>query len=213
MLCFYSCKGGSGCSVTAAAVALVLARFGATLLVDLAGDLPDILGLPPDRSDDPGRPGLARWLADDRPGPDEIPRLEVPVTEGLSMLASGGHEAPGSANLLLLAAVLAAEPRSVVVDVGSHRAFDGFLAQASRSVLVTRACYVALSRARQRPSPDDIVLVHEPHRALTASDVAAVLGAPVTAQVDYEPRVFRAVDAGLLAERLPRSLRRLEVFR
>ncbi len=213
MLCFYSCKGGVGCSVTAAATALLIARDRPTLLVDLAGDLPDVLGVTPHRLAEDVPFGLARWLADDEPGPDGLQRLEVRVTDGLSMLASGGgvvsHE---SAGLTLLASMLASETRPVVVDVGSHRQFDAFLAQAFRSVLVTRSCYVALTRARERPTPDDIVLVSEPHRALTAADVEAVLGAPITARVDYEPRVFRAVDAGLLAVRLPRPLRRLEVF-
>jgi hypothetical protein len=108
---------------------------------------------------------------------------------------------------------LAGDPRHVVVDLGDHEHFDPVLAHATRSVLVTRPCYVALSRARSRPSPDEVVLVDEPHRALTANDVSAVLDAPVTAVIPYEPRVFRTVDAGLLVSRIPRSLRRLEVFR
>ena len=48
----------------------------------------------------------------------------------------------------------------------------------------------------------------EPGRSLTRHDVAAALGAPVVAVVEIDPAVARAVDAGLLASRLPRGLAR-----
>jgi hypothetical protein len=54
--------------------------------------------------------------------------------------------------------------------------------------------------------------VREPGRALGAADVEAVLGVDVTAEVPWDPAVARAMDAGLLATRLPtvlvRALRR-----
>jgi hypothetical protein len=50
--------------------------------------------------------------------------------------------------------------------------------------------------------------VREPGRALTRRDVEEVLGVPVRAEVDVDPAVARAVDAGLLASRLPRALER-----
>jgi hypothetical protein len=52
------------------------------------------------------------------------------------------------------------------------------------------------------------VLLAEPGRALDATDVESVIGAPVVAQVSVDPAVARAVDAGLLASRLPRGLER-----
>jgi hypothetical protein len=77
--------------------------------------------------------------------------------------------------------------------------------------LVTRPCYLALRRtplgyARRRP--DGIVLITEPGRALTASDVATIIGAPIRAELAQDPAVARAIDAGLLAHRLPRTLAR-----
>jgi hypothetical protein len=54
--------------------------------------------------------------------------------------------------------------------------------------------------------PTEVVLVAEPGRALTRHDVGAALGAPVTAVVEVDPGVARAVDAGLLSGRLPRGL-------
>jgi hypothetical protein len=50
------------------------------------------------------------------------------------------------------------------------------------------------------------VLVSEAGRALRASDVAAVLGAPVVAEVPFDLSIARAVDAGLLARRCPSPL-------
>jgi len=51
-----------------------------------------------------------------------------------------------------------------------------------------------------------VVLVREPGRALGRHDVEDALQVPVRAEIDVEPAVARAVDAGLLATRLPRSL-------
>ncbi len=211
MLCFYAAKGGAGCSVVAAAVSLLLADRGPAVLVDLAGDQSEILGLTSGHA--PDGEGLDSWLASDRPSPDALRWSERPVTEQLSLLAtSRTGTKPTEPKLALLAALLRSDSRRVVVDLGAHDELVPFVAQATRSVLVTRPCYVALSRARLRPPPDDIVLVLEPHRALTSADVQAVLGAPIAATVTHEPQVFRAVDAGLLVSRLPRSLRRLDVF-
>lgn len=74
--------------------------------------------------------------------------------------------------------------------------------------LVTRPCYLALRRAMHTARPDGVVLITEPGRALDASDVAEVVGAPIRAEVATDPAVARAVDAGLLASRLPRTLTR-----
>jgi hypothetical protein len=52
------------------------------------------------------------------------------------------------------------------------------------------------------------VLVTEPGRALGVADVEGTLHVPVRAEVAVDPSVARAVDAGLLASRLPRPLAR-----
>ncbi len=77
-------------------------------------------------------------------------------------------------------------------------------ARSTHSLLVTRACYLALRRAADPPlRPSGVVLVTEPGRALDRTDVEQVVGAPVRAEVAFDPAVARAVDAGLLASRLP----------
>jgi hypothetical protein len=66
---------------------------------------------------------------------------------------------------------------------------------------------MAIRRAQQLGlRPTGIVLVDEPGRALTSTDVEHALGVPVVADVRLDPAVARAVDAGLLIARLPRSL-------
>jgi hypothetical protein len=97
----------------------------------------------------------------------------------------------------------------VVIDVGStlDDARVEIIGGASHSLLVLRPCFLALRRATLAPiRPSGVVLVREAGRALGRRDVEDVLGVPVRAEVDVEPAVARAVDAGLLAGRLPRGL-------
>jgi hypothetical protein len=97
----------------------------------------------------------------------------------------------------------------VIADCGANPEGTAQLvaAGATRSVLVTRPCYLALRRALAAPiRPSEVVLLTEPGRSLTRRDVEDALGAPVVAEVAVDPQVARAVDAGLLATRLPRGL-------
>ena len=47
------------------------------------------------------------------------------------------------------------------------------------------------------------MLIHEPGRALAKHDVEAVIGTPVVAEITFDAAIARAVDAGLLATRIP----------
>ena len=99
----------------------------------------------------------------------------------------------------------------MVADCGSG-AFGAGLALAAGaevSLLVLRPCYLALRRALAAPvRPSGVVLVTEQGRSLGRRDVEDVLGVPVRAEVALDEVVARAVDAGLLGRRLPRSLER-----
>ena len=80
-------------------------------------------------------------------------------------------------------------------------------ARAAESLLVTRPCFLAVRRAMAAPvRPSGIVLVVEDGRSLTAHDIESALDVPVRAQVQVTAQVARAVDAGVLVTRLPRSL-------
>jgi cellulose biosynthesis protein BcsQ len=210
LIACWSPKGGSGTTVVAASLAAALARSqpGGAVLADLCGDGPAVLGL-----GDAPTLGVGDWLAagDDVPV-DGLTRLEVEIVHGLRLLPRGRplddaaaprHEA--------LSASLAADTRPVVADCGlaSAGAARALASSAPTSLAVLRPCYLALRRAADAPlRATAIVLVEEAGRALGASDVEAVLGVPVRARVAYSPEVARAVDAGLLVQRLPRRLAR-----
>jgi MinD-like ATPase involved in chromosome partitioning or flagellar assembly len=208
LLACWSAKGGVGTTVTAAAVALSLARrsHAGAVLADLAGDGAAVLGLA-----EPESPGLAGWLAagDDVPA-DALARLEVDAGTGLALLPRGtatlAVERAG-----VLATLLDAGARPVVADCGSRldEAVVAFLRAAGRSVVVTRPCYLALRRTASAPlAATEVVLVHDAGRVLDRADVEGALNATVVAEIPDDPAIARAVDAGLLAARLPRSLER-----
>lgn len=196
----YSPKGGQGCTTVTAALAL--AQRGSRL-IDTTGDLPAVLGLP-----EPSGPGICDLLADDQPL--EVAAIERLATPSPTPLVSAGST-PAAAvpadRWVELAATLIADRGAWFLDAGTNPA-AGSLA-ADRRLLVVRNCYLALRRAVAHPvRPDGVVLVTEPGRALTATDVEAVLTAPVVAEIAIDPAVARTIDAGLLAARLPRTLAR-----
>lgn len=209
LLSCWALKGGVGTTVVTAALGLTLQRAGHdVLLVDLAGDLPTALGLA-----EPDGPGLADWLAagDDVPA-DGLGRIELPAAPGLAVLPRGRGAIGPAARVEALVAALDLR-RSVVVDCGVLSGAEPdravVAARSTHSLLVTRACYLALRRALDPPlRPSGVVLVTEPGRALDRDDVERVVGAPVRAEVGFDPAVARAVDAGLLVSRLPRGLER-----
>jgi hypothetical protein len=203
----WSVKGGVGTTVVAASLALLLARRvgPGVVLADLAGDGPAVLGLP-----EPDSPGLAGWLAagDDVPA-DGLARLEVEASPSLALLPRGpGPLLPDRA--AVLASLLDRGPRPVVVDCGTtERVAAAVVAGAQRSILVIRPCYLALRRAMASPlRPSEVVMIREPGRTLSRHDVESAVGAPVRVEIDADPAVARAVDSGLMAGRLPRSLER-----
>jgi hypothetical protein len=195
----WAVKGGSGTTVTAAALALKDPRD--TLLVDLAGELPTALGLPEPSSD-----GITDWLATDTPAAT-LDLLAVDVNRTTRLLPRGHTNLdPHSQRWAEFATWAAARP-AVVIDAGTTEPPPALLDNA-RGLLVTRPCYLALRRAVQTTwRPDAVILVTEPGRALKAPDVERALGVPVVAQISIDPAVARAVDAGLLAARVPTALR------
>lgn len=210
LVTYWSAKGGAGASVLAAAHAM--AGAGPTLLVDCAGDLPDLLGL-----DGAARqPGITDWLAAGHDVPtDALDRLLVRVDDRVDLLCRGTAPVVATeavvARAAVLAEVLSSGPRTVVADAGTSPAgaAAALCRAADRSVLVTRACYLAIQRATRTPlAATEVALVREPQRALRRADVEAALGLPVRIEVPVDPGIARAVDAGLLASRLPRALRR-----
>lgn len=205
----WSVKGGVGTSVVAAALALRTAASGVdSLLVDLDGDQPAILGLVP-----PAGPGVGGWLAAGHDVPvDVLGELEMAVCDRLTLLPLGDRAGLASADRLdVLGAVLAGSSRSVIVDAGSTAAQSRWWIHHGRSLLVLRPCYLGLSRVGRVAPGCSVVVIDEPGRALTVADVSAATGAELRCRLPWDPAVARAVDAGILASRMPRSLRSLGV--
>lgn len=202
MFVCWSVKGGSGTTVVSAALALVLARSRPVVLADLGGDLPAALGLP-----EPCGPGVLDWVASPTADVAALTRLAVTVTDSVQLLPTGNpSDAPPPPRWAQLAVALRALS-TVVVDTGPGAPPAALLAEADQSLLVLRPCYLALRRAALCGTrPTGIVLVTEPGRALSARDVERTLDTPVVAEVPYDPAVSRAVDSGMLAGRLPRSI-------
>lgn len=86
------------------------------------------------------------------------------------------------------------------------------------NILVTTADYARLAEimlqiGEYRLGPkvgtkqDGVVVFNLPERTLTTKDVAYVLRWPIITTMPYDPRVSRMVDAGLMSNHLPTSLR------
>lgn len=205
----WSAKGGVGTTVVATCLALLLgARHpGGAVIVDMCGGVPNVLGLEQATS-----PGLTDWLsAGDAVPADALDQLLVPVTTGVVLLPRGVGDLVGS-RAPVLAALLDQSPRHIVADCGLARDKAGaaVVGGSNRSLLVTRSCYLALQQAADSGRrPSGVVVVREPGRPLKRNDVEQLLDAPIVAEIEYEPVVARAVDAGLLTRsRLPRLFAR-----
>lgn len=213
LLALWSPKGGSGTSVVAASLALVAAARGRARLADLGGDQPAILGLPPAPPVPGAADGLSGWLAAGPAAPTEwLEGMALPVVPGLALLPRGGvpfEAASPEAGAAL--AVALRDGTTTVVDAG---AVPGGVTRAAvevaeQPVVVVRPCYLSLRRAVDDPRlalSIGAILVDEPGRVLDAEDVAAVLSVPVIGRVPVRPEIARAVDAGVLRDRLPAGL-------
>lgn len=225
-----SAKGGSGATLVATAIAL--ATDMPTVLVDLGGDVEHALGVAAD-----ARPGALDWLRSNAPAA-RLDEFVVPIDERVGLVAAGRAAPLGSASSSRVGDVDEAsrvdalfdwcrdhESRTgalVVVDAGlvaaaHRRSGDGEPnhaasleeAASTTTVLVTRACYLALRRHEGGTvRPDGVVLVAEPGRALSTRDIERSIGSPVVATIAWDPAVARAIDAGLVQTALPRPLRR-----
>ena len=216
LVSFWSVKGGTGVtSVTTMAAAAALRSHREVVLVDLCGELDGFVG------DGAGRPGLADIAGVSARGLDDLVSRDG---SGLSVLHRGRGRFGESAAGDLLRWVEFAESRPgvepvVLVDAGvmafgddsaSWSTRSEIVASSDQSVLVMRPCFLAHRRALEMSnaadwwvSPDSVVCVNEPGRALSTEDIEQLLGVPVVAEVPVVPEMARAIDTGALLSSTP----------
>lgn len=163
----YTPKGGQGCTVTAAALALSLPGPVDLIPTDNSGDLQATLGIT-------GGEGTTRNVTVRAPG--FVPRFGA----------------------------------TTIIDCGTNPLPELPDGTEVVTIMVVRACYLALRRAvTHNTKPDHVILIAEPGRSLQPDDITAVLNITDITTIPFDPAVARAVDAGLLAARLPTKLRPL----
>lgn len=201
MYACWSIKGGSGTTVFASALALLLAEHhGEATIIDMGGDVPSVLGMA-----EPAGSGIRDWLSSTDRDPQGLVALRVAATSRLHVIPAGSASSFDDSALDDL--VQSVSNQQVVVDFGSLQPPDSVRRAARADWLVVRPCYLALRRAaRLSHRPTGIVLLKEQGRALTTRDVQSVVGAPVVAEITVADGIARSVDAGLLATRLPTQL-------
>jgi len=205
MIVCWSVKGGSGTTVVASTLALVHAEKSShgALIVDLAGDVPAVLGLA-----EPSGIGVREWFTqNENSSRMALQSIAIQATANLQLISRGATPIDSTANFAELSASLATFDLPIIIDAGCGVVSADLLARASSSLLITRPCYLSLRRAAQlNVAPTGVILINEPGRALGKRDVESVIGAPVIAEITFDAAISRAVDAGLLASRLPSML-------
>lgn len=187
---------------------MALARTGQrTLLVDASGDLPSIFGMEPSTLG-----GLAEWL---RVGPQAPRHALLRVAEDVLLNLRLVSRGQGEIRFPEAAALRFAQeyPGSqTVVDLGElHEGTIPLAQHAEHSFLVSRLCYLALTKARTIPlQPTGVVTVEEAGRVLRAADVAESLGTKVLARLPWDPAIARAVDSGRFGTLREKQLRGVE---
>lgn len=196
---FTSPKGGNGTTVTAAAHALLSAhRNVRTVLIDLCGDIPAVLGMP-----EPHGPGVNDWLSESSSaGSSGLVSHGVEAEPNLLVVPRGARFVEGEPRWSSLAQFVDDTPHHVVIDAGVA-ALPAVLRDSCATIAtVVRPCYLTLRRGVDLPRPVNAYIVDESGRALTVNDVVHVLGAGHHTVVPHSASIARAVDAGLLSSRV-----------
>jgi hypothetical protein len=195
---FMSSKGGNCTTVTATAFSLIAASRGLpTVLIDLCGDVPAVIGLP-----EPTTPGINDWLAEDSLlDAESLVKLGTPLSPGLVVVHRGARFVQGQPRWTDLATAISSLPMNIAIDAGTGYLPDELRNAGAEITMVVKPCYLSLRRATQLSRPTNCIVIREEGRALTVKDVGNVLGVPVVAEIPYEAAISRAVDAGLLSSR------------
>ena len=196
---FMSSKGGNCTTVTATAFALIAAQRGQhTVLIDLCGDIPSVVGMT-----EPASPGVNDWLAESSTADAQaLVTSGTPFAEGLVVVHRGARFVEGEPRWDKFVEAISSLPMNIVIDAGIGHVPDALRHAVDAVTMVVKPCYLSLRRAARLPHPTNVFVIDEPGRALTVKDVGHVIGSPVAATIPYNPAIGRAVDAGLLPSRV-----------
>jgi hypothetical protein len=199
ILTIYSHKGGQGVTTIAAALATLTANAGhKTLIIDTGTDQAAVHGITTDKW-----AALGDYLTTTAVTLDDI---TTRLGDRLDLIETGDTPITFDTHTYGLVTVGLGRYDTVIID--TVPAAQPWTRHADARVLVTRPCYLALRHATGQRRPDHVVVITEPGRALDTGDIEAVTGTPISAIVGHDPHIARAVDAGSLTARLPRSLAR-----
>jgi hypothetical protein len=141
-----------------------------------------------------------------RTGTVHLSATDSSVIDDLAAILGVPAPADGEAVVAAPGLTLGDEPdpnAHCVVDAGT----DTFSDHHGDVYLVLRNDYLSLRRALNAPrSAIGAVLVSEPKRALTRTDVAAVIACPVVVELAVTPEIARVIDAGLIVSSRRRRL-------
>ena len=196
---FMSSKGGNCTTVTATAFALISALRGQhTVLIDLCGDIPAVIGMT-----EPASPGVNEWLAESSVADAQaLVTSGTPCADGLVVVHRGARFVDGEPRWDKFVEAISSLPMNIIIDAGIGHVPDQLRHAVDNVTMVVKPCYLSLRRAARLPHPTNIFVIDEPGRALTVKDVGHVVGSPVAATIPYDPAIGRAVDAGLLPSRV-----------
>lgn len=200
----WSVKGGVGVTSVAGLLAIGQAeRAEETVLVDLCGDVPLVLGC----DDQPVSPGISEWAALENPSAQALDRIKINARISLDYVPLGAEPLANLEPLVptLRGGAMAIVDCGVVVDPSSP--IGQVVANADQSILVARECFLTL-RAVQNSAIEStgVIVIKEDHRFLGRPDVEAAARAPVLAEIAADRTITSALDAGLARATLPRRL-------
>ena len=199
ILTIYSHKGGQGVTTIAAALATLTANAGhRTLIIDTGTDQVAVHGITTDKW-----AALGDYLTTTAVTLDDI---TTNIGDRLDLIETG--DTPITFDTLTYGLFTGGLGHYDTVIIDTTPAAQPWTRPADARILVTRPCHLSLRHATGQRRPDHVVVITEPGRSLDTGDIEAVTGTAISAIIGHDPHIARAVNAGTLTSRLPRSLAR-----
>lgn len=185
IVAFHTVKGGQGCTTVAVAFAALNASEGKKVMIFSAApadDLPGVMGF--------GHTPSKR------------------VTDNLYYASTETYTEKG-----IIASSTMHDLDLLVIDGGTS---VPDIYGTDKTILVTQQCYLALRRITLNSDRvsgfDGVVVLTDESRAVGLDDLRSIVPLDIVGTVEMNPSVARAVDAGLLVQRIPKRYMHFEDF-